>query len=68
MSMRTDLKFDYSGEISPISAICLACGERMPTPPPSLRDPAEIVLWLSENYLEHKKLTHAAPSVIECKG
>jgi len=56
---RTELKFEYDDHARPISATCAACGERMPEPPPDLQNPADIIVWTSEKYIEHRKLKHS---------
>ena len=57
--MRTELHFDYDDRMHPIGATCSACGEWMPRPDPRLKDSAEIILWFSEKYIEHRKLKHS---------
>jgi hypothetical protein len=56
--MRTELRFAYDENMIQISATCTGRGEKMPTPPCTIKDSAEIVLWLSQRYLEHRKLKH----------
>jgi hypothetical protein len=56
---RTELNVEYDSEMRPISATCTRCREKMPTPPADLIDPADIIVWLSEKYVEHRKLKHA---------
>ena len=59
MPMKTELAFLYDGSMRPTSAKCRLCGEVMPKPDIELSSSADIVLWLSERFLEHKKLEHA---------
>ena len=35
----------------------------MPKSPGSLKDSADIVMWLSKRYIEHKTLKHNAPQI-----
>jgi len=55
---RTELKISYDKAMKPISATCTVCGERMPSPPAELQNSADIIMWLSEKYIEHQKLKH----------
>jgi len=57
--IRTELKFEYDLRAMPISAKCTACGERMPEPPEDLQNPADIIVWSSEKYIEHRNLKHS---------
>jgi hypothetical protein len=61
MTTRTELSFGYDRNMKPISGYCTRCGEMMPKPPPDLRSSADIVYWLSQQFLEHKKLKHSQP-------
>ena len=56
---RTELEVNYDPEMKPVSGSCTVCGEKMPRSPADLRDSAEIIVWLSEKYSEHKKLMHS---------
>jgi len=56
---RTELKIDYGERMKPISAICTACGEKMLTPPADLENSADIIVWFSEKYVEHRRLKHS---------
>jgi|KBSMisStandDraft_5_1062788.scaffolds.fasta_scaffold29187_5 hypothetical protein len=56
---RTELNVEYDGEMRPISATCTGCREKMPTPPADLIDPADIIVWLSNQYIEHRRLKHS---------
>ena len=53
--MKTELRFAYDENMRPISATCTGCGEQMAKPDPSLENSADIVMWLSEQFLEHRK-------------
>ena len=57
-SERTELKFSYDDNMHPIGATCGACGEKMPKPDPDLKDSADIIVWFSEKYIEHRRLKH----------
>jgi hypothetical protein len=56
---RTELQIEYNEEMKPISATCTACGEKMPKPPGELQNSADVIVWLSEKYIEHRKLKHS---------
>jgi hypothetical protein len=55
---RTELRFAYDHNMRPFSATCTGCGEKMPISPSIIKDSADIVMWLSQRYLEHRKLKH----------
>lgn len=59
MFIPTDLKVTYDGNMKPIRATCTGCGEKMPPPPPNLQKSADILMWLSEKYTEHRSLRHS---------
>jgi hypothetical protein len=56
MTSRTELNVEYDSEMRPVSATCTGCGEKMPQPPANLQKAADIIGWLSEKYVEHRKL------------
>jgi hypothetical protein len=56
---RTELKVEYNAEMKPTSASCTACGEKMPKSPADLENPADIIVWLSGKYIEHKRAKHS---------
>ena len=56
MALRTELTISYDDDFFPLSAICTYCGEQMPKP--DVKTAAEIILWFSVQFLEHKKLKH----------
>ena len=58
--MRTELQFIYNEHMHPIGATCSKCGEKMPKPDPRLKDSAEIIVSLSEQYLDHKRQKHSS--------
>lgn len=62
---RTELKIIYDESMSPVSAICTACAEMMPCPPAELQNSADIIMWLSKEYIEHRKLKHRDDEVID---
>lgn len=62
MSMRTELAFIYDKNMRLISAKCKQCGEEMPDPSPELALPADIVMWFSVHFLEHKQHKHPQTS------
>lgn len=57
--MRTELRFVYDESMHPIGATCSACGEKMPKPDPALKNSAEIIMWFSRQYVEHKEEKHS---------
>ena len=58
MSPCTELVFTYDENMKPLWAQCSRCGEHMPLPPLNLEDTADIFLWFSGQFLEHKKRKH----------
>ena len=56
---RTELKVSYDPEIKPVSGSCTVCGEEMPKSPADLQNPTDIIVWLSDKYIEHKKVKHS---------
>jgi hypothetical protein len=56
LAVRIELRFVYDENMRPIGATCSSCGEKMPKPDPALKDAAEIVMWFSERFLEHRNL------------
>ena len=56
---RTELKVNYDAEMKPVSGSCTACGEKMPKSPADLQNPADIIVWLSGKYIEHKRAKHS---------
>ncbi|MBS1806155.1 MAG: hypothetical protein JST28_22660 [Acidobacteria bacterium] len=56
--MKTELVFSYDSMMRPTSAKCRLCGQMMPKPGTELNSSADIVLWVSERFLEHKRLEH----------
>jgi len=56
---RTELKIEYDAHMKPIRAICNGCGEKMPLPPADLQKAADIIIWFSNKYLEHRRLKHS---------
>lgn len=59
MSLRPQLTFQYGHSMCPLSATCSVCGAVMPLPPANLTRPADIVMWLSRQFIEHKRETHS---------
>ena len=57
--MLSELKIEYDEAMKPISATCTGCGERMPLPPADLQNSADIIVWFSKEYIEHRKLKHS---------
>jgi len=57
--MLSELKIEYDEAMRPISVACTACGEKMPQPPSDLENAADIIMWLSEKYIEHRRLKHS---------
>lgn len=61
-----ELKFTYDDKMHPIAATCGACGEHMLKPDLALKDSADIIMWFSEKYIQHKKEKHPlSPTVSE---
>jgi len=58
MALRTELAISYDDDLLPVSAACTHCGEKMPKPVAGLDFPADIILWFSARFLEHKRLKH----------
>ena len=56
---RTELRIDYDAQMRANSGSCANCGEKMPRPPAELQNSADIIVWLSEKYVEHRKLKHS---------
>lgn len=56
---RTELKIEYDGQMKPIRAVCNGCGEKMPLPLADLQNAADIIVWFSNKYLDHRKLKHS---------
>ena len=54
MTDQAELTIVYDQEMKPISAMCTGCREHMPTPPAHMANSADIFVWLSERYLEHR--------------
>ena len=61
-SVPSELVFIYDAEMRPVSAKCSLCGQLMQPPPSTLLDAADMVLWLSQQFLEHKRIKHSPPS------
>ena len=59
--MIPELAIRYDYDLRPNSAQCSSCGQQMPTPPPDLDDPANMVQWFSSHFIEHRKQKHPAP-------
>jgi len=57
--MTTELKINYDAEMNPASASCTACGEKMPLPPVDLKNSADVIVWFSGKYIEHRSLKHS---------
>jgi hypothetical protein len=58
MALRTELAISYDDDLFPVSAACTYCGEQMQKPAKVVKNAAEIILWFSVRFLEHKKLKH----------
>ncbi len=59
-AIRTELHIDYDNLGNPISAKCTRCGRAMDMPSPNQRFtlPGDIILWFSEQFLRHKRISH----------
>ena len=58
--MIPELTIRYDHDLRPVSAECSSCGQQMATPPSDLHDSADIILWLSNHFVEHRKQKHPA--------
>ena len=56
---RTELKIEYDHTMMPVSATCSACSERMPQAPADLKTAADIIVWISGKYLDHRTMKHS---------
>jgi hypothetical protein len=56
---RTELKIEYNKEMKPIRAMCTGCREAMPLAPVDLVNSADIIMWMSNQYIEHRRLKHS---------
>ena len=65
--MRTELSFIYDATMRPISALCSLCGQAM-QPPSTLRDAADTVMWMSQRFIEHKRLNHSTQPCAEAES
>jgi hypothetical protein len=65
--MLTELSFVYDPEMRPVTARCSVCGQLMAPPPSTVRDAADMVMWLSQQFLEHKRLKHPQQPSVETK-
>jgi len=66
--MRTELSFTYDATMRPISALCSLCGQPIPSPPSNLSNVADIVMYMSLGFLEHKRLNHPTQPHAEDAG
>lgn len=58
--MKAELTFTYDSYMCPIAASCSACGDKMLNPDPALKDPADVIMWFSRRYIEHRKEKHGS--------
>jgi hypothetical protein len=58
MALRTELAIIYDDDMLPVSAACKHCGEGMPKPDAGFESAAEMILWFSVQFLEHKRHWH----------
>jgi len=65
MSHKPELAISYDSNMRPVSSTCTGCGEVLPAPPLELTDSADIILWLSFQFLAHKAMRHSAPNLPE---
>jgi len=59
--MIPELTIRYDHELRPISAQCSSCGHPMPKPPSDLHDRSDILLWFSDQFIEHRRKEHPIP-------
>ena len=57
--MLSELKIEYIEDMKPVSATCGGCGENMPTPPAEVVNSADIIMWLSKQYVDHCRQKHS---------
>jgi hypothetical protein len=55
---RAELEIEYDQEMTPVSGMCTACREMMPKPPADIVNSADIILWFSVKFIEHRRLKH----------
>jgi hypothetical protein len=55
---KAELEIEYDQETNPVSAMCTACREMMPRPPADIVNSADIILWFSFKFIEHRRLKH----------
>ena len=58
MAWKQELAINLNSDMRPVSATCNICGEMMPLPPFTLKDSADIISWLSGQFLQHKEHQH----------
>ena len=56
--MRTELQFTYDDNMHPTAAHCTRCGRAMRMPDAQMRDTAQIIMVISEQFLRHKRIEH----------
>lgn len=56
--MIPELAIRYDDELRPTSAQCSSCGLRMPAPPHDLQETVDVIMWFSDNFIEHRKQKH----------
>jgi hypothetical protein len=58
--MRTELEFTYDNCMLPTAAHCTRCGCAMRMSDSKMRNSAEIIMAISEQFLCHKRINHPA--------
>ena len=56
---KAELNIEYDSAMKPVSATCTGCREKMPNPPADTVHSADLIMWLSNQYIEHRKLKHS---------
>jgi hypothetical protein len=60
--MPAELRLTFDENMRPVSAECSRCHQAIPMPGPDVRDPIDMMHWLSEQFLLHKMLHAPLPS------
>ena len=59
--MVPELAIRYDNNLRPTSAQCSTCGQHMPAPPSEVRDTADVLMWFSDQFVEHRTQKHPTP-------
>jgi len=58
-TIQCEVKIDFDSDLRPISAQCVRCREKMPSPPNDLKGSPEVIAWLSDKFIEHRTARHS---------